>query len=312
MLYFNYYYFLIVVIAGETGSGFADSDIYPTDHSIEDGFKNVEEILKLDTDEVIGEKEQNDDSNNNLVWVIIIIVSLAFILLGVFNHIIIPMFCMEKTVKEGERKEEVILKMSDIEKDIKENEETTNKRGSINEGFEDIPLKTENIETERILSIENENFEKTVLKAISAIGQDTKETFDTNNREYTKTPRNSISKNTEDKGETVVAVSTISEDAGEKKDNPMEEHVMVEEEKKDTDAANRSNTIFGQENGDQKELSTQVEDKVEPLNNDEGKMLANIPEVNQESKMDNDKNEEGETPTDSLIDSKDNEKEKIN
>ena len=28
--------------------------------------------------------------------------------------------------------------------------------------------------------------------------------------------------------------------------------------------------------------------------------------------MDNDKNEEGETPTDSLIDSKDNEKEKIN
>merc|ERR1711936_1520439 len=93
-----------------------------------------------------GEKKPKDDSNNNLVWVIIIIVLLAFILLGVFNHIIIPMFCMEKTVKEGEKKEEVTLKMRDIEKDMKENEEPKNKRGSINEGFEDIPLKTENIE----------------------------------------------------------------------------------------------------------------------------------------------------------------------
>merc|ERR1719244_1657343 len=106
MLYVNYYYFLIVVIAGaagldedtiQPGSGFVESDNYPTDYSTD--IDNIEELLKgigekkdgtenslvsKMAPEDIGEKKPKDDSNNNMVLVIIIIVLLAFILLGVF------------------------------------------------------------------------------------------------------------------------------------------------------------------------------------------------------------------------------------
>jgi len=322
MLHVSISVLFIVGIAGVTGldedtaqpgSGYAKSEIYPTDHSAKDedyehpGFNKAEELLALDPDEEIGEKKPKDDSNNSLVWIIIVVVLLAFIFLGVFNHIIIPMFCMEKTVKKEDKKEEVILKMSDIEKDIEEKKEKENNRGSINEGFEDIPLKTDNIETERVLSIENENFEKTVLKAVSAISPEMKEKFDTNNYEYTQTPRNSMydSNATKDNRDTVAPASATHKDVGEN----SKEHVMSDPEEKDTDGANRSDNEEeekyhnGQENDDTKKLSRKVEGDLDPLNNNKEEMLAIIPDLSEDTaKEDFDMNQEGKSSTGPVID----------
>jgi len=326
MLHINYYYCLsvlfVVSIAGVTGldedtiqpgSVYAESEIYPTDHSTEDedyehpGFKKAEGLLELDPDEEIGEKKPKDDSNNSLIWIIIVVVLLAFIFLGIFNHIIIPMFCMDKPVQKEDKKEEVILKMSDIEKDIEEKKEKENNRGSINEGFEDIPLKTDNIETERVLSIENENFEKTVLKAVSAISPEMKEKFDTNNYEYTQTPRNSMydSNAAKDNMDTVAPASATHKDVGEN----SKEHVMSDPEDKDTVGANRSDNEEeekyhnGQENDDTKKHSRKVEGDLDPLNNNEGEMLAIIPDLSEETaKGDSDMNQEGKSPTDPVMD----------
>jgi len=326
MLHINYYYSIsvlfVVGIAGVTGfdedttqpgSDYVESEIYPTDHSVEDedyehpGFKKTEKLLELDPDEEIGGKKPKDDSNNSLVWIIIVVVLLAFIFLGVFNHIIIPMFCMEKPVKKEDTKEEVILKMSDIEKDIEEKKEKENNRGSINEGFEDIPLKTDNIETERVLSIENENFEKTVLKAVSAISPEMKEKFDTNNYEYTQTPRNSMydSNATKDNRDNVIPASATHKDVGEN----SKEHVMSDHEEKDTVGANRSDNEEeekyhnGQENDDTKKHSRKEEEDLDPLNNNEGEMLVIIPDLSEETaKGDSDMNQEGKSPTDPVMD----------
>jgi len=319
MLHINYYYSIsvlfVVGIAGVTGfdedttqpgSDYVESEIYPTDHSVEDedyehpGFKKTEKLLELDPDEEIGGKKPKDDSNNSLVWIIIVVVLLAFIFLGVFNHIIIPMFCMEKPVKKEDTKEEVILKMSDIEKDIEEKKEKENNRGSINEGFEDIPLKTDNIETERVLSIENENFEKTVLKAVSAISPEMKEKFDTNNYEYTQTPRNSMydSNATKDNRDNVIPASATHKDVGEN----SKEHVMSDHEEKDTDGANRSDNEE-EENDYTKKPSRQVEGNLDPLNNNKGEMLAIIPDLSEETaKEDSDMNQEEKRSTDPVID----------
>ena len=123
------------------------------------GLKNAEEILNgrhtpQEDEEGKGEeitkqrntapKNDEDDSSSSLIWIFIAVVLVAFVLLGVFNHIIIPMFCLEKSAKKEKDQEKTILKMSDLEKDEKKKEDLTeeevkeNKRGSHNEAFEDV------------------------------------------------------------------------------------------------------------------------------------------------------------------------------
>jgi hypothetical protein len=163
------------------------------------GLKNAEEILKGRS---IAPEDEEDDSSSSLIWILIAVVLVAFALLGVFNHIIIPMFCLEKSAKKEKDEEKTILKMSDLEKDEKKKEEPIeeikdNKRGSHNAAFEDVSLATDEKELERIVSIENENFERTVLKAVSAISPEMKDKLNTDNEEYTNTPRNSLMPNQE-------------------------------------------------------------------------------------------------------------------
>ena len=187
---------------GKEASGFAETEPSDISANVADdgkmtehpGLKNAEEILNGRS---IDPEEDGEDDSSSFIWIFIVVVLLAFVLLGVFNHVIIPMFCMGKTVKKEKVEDGTILKMSKLEKDDKKKEGPKEdmeeeKRGSYNEAFEDISLKTDEKELERVISIENENFERTVLKAVSAISPDMSKALDIDNEEHTNTPRNSL------------------------------------------------------------------------------------------------------------------------
>ena len=111
-------------------------------------------------------------------------------MLGVFNHVIIPMFCIKEEIEKDKPVEEKVT-MTELKKS-EEKEEDKNKRGSLNKGFEDVPLSKEETELQQRVSIENENVEKTVLMALSANNPSLKEVNKAENDEYTNTPRNSM------------------------------------------------------------------------------------------------------------------------
>ena len=178
------------------GSGFVDDP----------GLDKVEELLALDPteDEDSHNQETEEQESGNFIWTLIGVALAAFVLLGVFNHIIIPFCCVEKIGMKDKEQGGAVMKMSEMEKDEKKNNEAKtvleeNKRGSNNEGFEDVPLTTAEKDIERIESIENENFDKTILKAVSAIevSSETPTKVFTDNDEYTKTPRNSLTNSKE-------------------------------------------------------------------------------------------------------------------
>eukprot|EP00092_Neocalanus_flemingeri_P000016 GFUD01000016.1.p1 GENE.GFUD01000016.1~~GFUD01000016.1.p1 ORF type:complete len:405 (-),score=128.99 GFUD01000016.1:66-1259(-) len=262
---------LLVITAGclaEEGdienSGYGEMSEDQTEHS---GYGNIENILatdgpeddcvsgdegcmkredSLDVQKRIGidsgtreDEEEEKQESVGLLGIFIAIVLSVFLMLGVFNHVIIPFCCIGRKDKEQGG---AVLIMSKLEKDKKKNtdsntdlEEST--VGSHNEAVEK--------DIERIESIENENFDRAILSAVSAIEvtPEPKKKPAIVNEEYTNTPRNSLkdSKTKERIDENVVVnnenlskgpMPNIKEEAGESDKYQTSDSQTNEEEEK--------------------------------------------------------------------------------
>lgn len=146
-----------------------------------------------------GEKVDDEEESDRLIWIIIAILLMTFVFLGVFNHVIIPLFCIERKGKKDKNEIEPVIKMSEIEKEEKKTDDSstdieTNKEGTEKESFKDAAIATTNNDIERIESIENENFDNSVLKVVSTseVSPRAKKAKLSDNEEYTNTPRNSL------------------------------------------------------------------------------------------------------------------------
>eukprot|EP00092_Neocalanus_flemingeri_P075996 GFUD01094226.1.p1 GENE.GFUD01094226.1~~GFUD01094226.1.p1 ORF type:complete len:428 (-),score=134.96 GFUD01094226.1:165-1415(-) len=186
------------------------------------------------------EEDEKEDSVG-LLGIFIAIVLSVFLMLGVFNHVIIPFCCIVKKDKKDKEQGGAVLKMSELEKDEKKNTDSNtdleeSKVGSHNEAVEK--------DIERIESIENENFDRAILNAISAIEvtPEPKKKPAIVNEEYTNTPRNSL-KESKTKGkidENVLnnenlskgPMPNIKEEAGESDKYQTSDSQTNEEEKK--------------------------------------------------------------------------------
>merc|ERR1711936_538228 len=116
--------------------------------------------------ENVDENDQEEKETNSLIWILI--------LLGVFNHIIVPMFCIGKK-QNKDKIEETTMRVNEI-KNGENIDDKIKTEGNHNEAFEDLPETTLDTDNERIQSIKNENFDKTLLNKIS------------DNQDHTNTP----------------------------------------------------------------------------------------------------------------------------
>eukprot|EP00092_Neocalanus_flemingeri_P012450 GFUD01013423.1.p1 GENE.GFUD01013423.1~~GFUD01013423.1.p1 ORF type:complete len:402 (-),score=128.96 GFUD01013423.1:286-1458(-) len=201
---------------------------------------DVQKRIGIDSGTREDEEEEKQESVG-LLGIFIAIVLSVFLMLGVFNHVIIPFCCIVKKDKKDKEQGGAVLKMSELEKDEKKNtdsntdlEEST--VGSHNEAVEK--------DIERIESIENENFDRAILNAVSAIEvtPEPKTKPAIVNEEYTNTPRNSLkdSKTKEKIDENVLnnenlskgPMPNIKEEAGESDKYQTSDSQTNEEEKK--------------------------------------------------------------------------------
>eukprot|EP00092_Neocalanus_flemingeri_P022968 GFUD01024900.1.p1 GENE.GFUD01024900.1~~GFUD01024900.1.p1 ORF type:complete len:402 (-),score=131.28 GFUD01024900.1:211-1395(-) len=201
---------------------------------------DVQKRIGIDSGNKEDEEEEKQESVG-LLGIFIAIVLSVFIMLGVFNHVIIPFCCIGKKDKKDKEQGGAVLIMSELEKDEKKNtdsntdlEEST--VGSHNEAVEK--------DIERIESIENENFDRAILNAVSAIEvtPEPKKKPAIVNEEYTNTPRNSLkdSKTKEKIDENVLnnenlskgPMPNIKEEAGESDKYQTSDSQTNEEEKK--------------------------------------------------------------------------------
>eukprot|EP00092_Neocalanus_flemingeri_P031154 GFUD01033841.1.p1 GENE.GFUD01033841.1~~GFUD01033841.1.p1 ORF type:complete len:415 (-),score=135.79 GFUD01033841.1:184-1395(-) len=201
---------------------------------------DVQKRIGIDSGNKEDEEEEKQESVG-LLGIFIAIVLSVFLMLGVFNHVIIPFCCIGKKDKKDKEQGGAVLIMSELEKDEKKNtdsntdlEEST--VGSHNEAVEK--------DIERIESIENENFDRAILNAVSAIEvtPEPKKKPAIVNEEYTNTPRNSL-KESKTKGkidENVLnnenlskgPMPNIKEEAGESDKYQTSDSQTNEEEKK--------------------------------------------------------------------------------
>eukprot|EP00092_Neocalanus_flemingeri_P012448 GFUD01013421.1.p1 GENE.GFUD01013421.1~~GFUD01013421.1.p1 ORF type:complete len:411 (-),score=132.94 GFUD01013421.1:286-1488(-) len=183
------------------------------------------------------DQEEEKEDSVGLLGIFIAIVLSVFLMLGVFNHVIIPFCCIGKKDKKDKAQGGAVLIMSELEKDQKKNTDLEeSKVGSHNEAVEN--------DIERIESIENENFDRAILNAVSAIEvtPEPKKKPAIVNEEYTNTPRNSLkdSKTKEKIDENVLnnenlskgPMPNIKEEAGESDKYQTSDSQTNEEEKK--------------------------------------------------------------------------------
>eukprot|EP00092_Neocalanus_flemingeri_P016573 GFUD01017933.1.p1 GENE.GFUD01017933.1~~GFUD01017933.1.p1 ORF type:complete len:402 (-),score=136.57 GFUD01017933.1:102-1280(-) len=261
-------------------SGYGEMSEDQTEHS---GYGNIENILatdgpeddcvsgdegcmkkedSLDVQKRIGidsgnkeDEEEEKQESVGLLGIFIAIVLSVFIMLGVFNHVIIPFCCIGKKDKKDKEQGGAVLKMSELENDEKKNTDSNtdleeSKVGSHNEAVEK--------DIERIESIENENFDRAILNAVSAIEvtPEPKKKPAIVNEEYTNTPRNSLkdSKTKEKIDENVLnnenlskgPMPNIKEGAGES-DQTNEEGKKGEQKNDDTAFDDESLTTIEKE-----------------------------------------------------------------
>eukprot|EP00092_Neocalanus_flemingeri_P084949 GFUD01106806.1.p1 GENE.GFUD01106806.1~~GFUD01106806.1.p1 ORF type:complete len:411 (-),score=127.66 GFUD01106806.1:102-1307(-) len=201
------------------------------------------------------DQEEEKEDSVGLLGILIAIVLSVFLMLGVFNHVIIPFCCIGKKDKKDKAQGGAVLIMSELEKDEKKNTDSNtdleeSKVGSHNEAVEK--------DIERIESIENENFDRAILNAVSAIEvtPEPKKKPAIVNEEYTNTPRNSLkdSKTKEKIDENVLnnenlskgPMPNIKEGAGES-DQTNEEGKKGEQKNDDTAFDDESLTTIEKE-----------------------------------------------------------------
>eukprot|EP00092_Neocalanus_flemingeri_P063952 GFUD01077500.1.p1 GENE.GFUD01077500.1~~GFUD01077500.1.p1 ORF type:complete len:423 (+),score=128.64 GFUD01077500.1:37-1269(+) len=201
------------------------------------------------------DQEEEKEDSVGLLGIFIAIVLSVFLMLGVFNHVIIPFCCIGKKDKKDKEQGGAVLIMSELEKDEKKNtdsntdlEEST--VGSHNEAVEK--------DIERIESIENENFDRAILNAISAIEvtPEPKKKPAIVNEEYTNTPRNSL-EDSKTKGKNDVNVVVNNKDLSK---GPMP-NIKEEAEESDKYQTSDSQTNEELEKGEQKNDDTAFDDE---------------------------------------------------
>eukprot|EP00092_Neocalanus_flemingeri_P063959 GFUD01077507.1.p1 GENE.GFUD01077507.1~~GFUD01077507.1.p1 ORF type:complete len:416 (+),score=134.76 GFUD01077507.1:37-1248(+) len=201
------------------------------------------------------DQEEEKEDSVGLLGIFIAIVLSVFLMLGVFNHVIIPFCCIGKKDKKDKEQGGAVLIMSELEKDEKKNtdsntdlEEST--VGSHNEAVEK--------DIERIESIENENFDRAILNAISAIEvtPEPKKKPAIVNEEYTNTPRNSL-EDSKTKGKNDVNVVVNNKDLSK---GPMP-NIKEEAEESDKYQTSDSQTNKEEEKGEQKNDATAFDDE---------------------------------------------------
>eukprot|EP00092_Neocalanus_flemingeri_P063951 GFUD01077499.1.p1 GENE.GFUD01077499.1~~GFUD01077499.1.p1 ORF type:complete len:402 (+),score=122.16 GFUD01077499.1:29-1207(+) len=200
---------------------------------------DVQKRIGIDSGNKEDEEEEKQESVG-LLGILIAIILSVFIMLGVFNHVIIPFCCIGKKDKKDKEQGGAVLKMSELENDEKNNTDLhtdleESKVGGHNEAVDNVSLTGVEKDTERIESIENENFDRAILNAVSAIEvtPEPKKKPAIVNEEYTNTPRNidvSIVLNNENlsKG----PMPNIKEEAGESDKYQTSDSQTNEEEEK--------------------------------------------------------------------------------
>eukprot|EP00092_Neocalanus_flemingeri_P063958 GFUD01077506.1.p1 GENE.GFUD01077506.1~~GFUD01077506.1.p1 ORF type:complete len:406 (+),score=126.54 GFUD01077506.1:29-1219(+) len=215
---------------------------------------DVQKRIGIDSGNKEDEEEEKQESVG-LLGIFIAIVLSVFIMLGVFNHVIIPFCCIGKKDKKDKEQGGAVLIMSELEKDEKKKtdsntdlEEST--VGSHNEAVEK--------DIERIESIENENFDRAILNAISAIEvtPEPKKKPAIVNEEYTNTPRNSL-EDSKTKGKNDVNVVVNNKDLSK---GPMP-NIKEEAEESDKYQTSDSQTNEELEKGEQKNDDTAFDDE---------------------------------------------------
>eukprot|EP00092_Neocalanus_flemingeri_P007453 GFUD01008049.1.p1 GENE.GFUD01008049.1~~GFUD01008049.1.p1 ORF type:complete len:399 (+),score=131.87 GFUD01008049.1:29-1198(+) len=215
---------------------------------------DVQKRIGIDSGNKEDEEEEKQESVG-LLGIFIAIVLSVFIMLGVFNHVIIPFCCIGKKDKKDKEQGGAVLIMSELEKDEKKKtdsntdlEEST--VGSHNEAVEK--------DIERIESIENENFDRAILNAISAIEvtPEPKKKPAIVNEEYTNTPRNSL-EDSKTKGKNDVNVVVNNKDLSK---GPMP-NIKEEAEESDKYQTSDSQTNKEEEKGEQKNDATAFDDE---------------------------------------------------
>eukprot|EP00092_Neocalanus_flemingeri_P016575 GFUD01017935.1.p1 GENE.GFUD01017935.1~~GFUD01017935.1.p1 ORF type:complete len:406 (-),score=138.30 GFUD01017935.1:102-1292(-) len=211
---------------------------------------NVQKRIGIDSGNKEDEEEEKQESAG-ILGILIAIVFSVFLMLGVFNHVIIPFCCIGKKDKKDKEQGGAVLIMSELEKDEKKNTDLEeSKVGSHNEAVEK--------DIERIESIENENFDRAILNAVSAIEvtPEPKKKPAIVNEEYTNTPRNSLKDSkTKEKIDENVVVNNENLSKG-----PMP-NIKEEAEESDKYQTSDSQTNEEEKKGEQKNDDTAFDDE---------------------------------------------------